>query len=66
MKNFTNFSKNYVSAFKSLTDNFKNNITDILEQVDEKLMMVNFVLEQSESKDYEKAKQEKNTLEKLR
>lgn len=66
VKSFTNFSKSHQNTFKNLTEKFKTYIPDFLKDVDENLMMINFVLEQSESKDSEKGKQEKNTLQKLR
>lgn len=66
VKSFTNFPKSHPSIFKNLTDKFRTYFGDFIQEVDEKILMINFVLQQSENREYEKAKQQKNTLEKLR
>ena len=51
VKSFSNFSKQHLNLFRNLIDNFKSEIGNFMKQLDEKIIMTNFIIEEIETND---------------
>jgi vacuolar-type H+-ATPase catalytic subunit A/Vma1 len=66
IKTFCNFNKQHLGLFRNLTEKFRTEVGSIMKELDEKIVMANFVLEEAESNERERAKNDRGSLEKLK